>query len=63
MEFTITLMDLGQIILLIIACYACYLKGLNKGIGDTLEFFEEQGLIEREEQCKNNIGEKYDTKN
>lgn len=49
MEYTVTLMDIGQIILTIIACYACYLKGLNKGIGDTLEFFEEQGVIEREE--------------
>jgi hypothetical protein len=49
MEFTVTLMDIGQITLLILACYACYLKGLNKGIGDTLDFFEEQGVIEREE--------------
>lgn len=49
MEFTVTLMDLGQIVLMLVACYACYIKGLNKGIGDTLEFFEEQGVIEREE--------------
>jgi len=49
MEYTVTLMDIGQIVLTIIACYACYQKGLNKGIGDTLEFFEEQGVIEREE--------------
>ena len=49
MEFTITLMDLGQITLMLGACYACYIKGLHKGIGDTLEFFENEGLIEREE--------------
>lgn len=49
MQFTITLLDIGQLIIMLAACYACYLKGLNKGVGDTLEFFEEQGLIEREE--------------
>lgn len=49
MEITLTLWDLGQVGLMVAACYGCYLKGLNKGIGDTLEFFEEQGLIEKEE--------------
>jgi len=48
-SITFTLMDLIQIGLMIAACYACYLRGVNKGIGDTLEFFEEQGLIEKEE--------------
>jgi hypothetical protein len=48
-SITFTLMDLLQIGLMIAACYACYLRGVNKGIGDTLEFFEEQGLIEKEE--------------
>jgi len=48
-SITFTLMDLMQIGLMIAACYACYLRGVNKGIGDTLEFFEEQGLIEKEE--------------
>jgi hypothetical protein len=49
MEITLTLWDLGQVALMVAACYGCYLKGLNQGIGDTLEFFEEQGLIEKEE--------------
>jgi len=48
-SITFTLIDLGQIALLLAACYGCYIKGVNKGIGDTLEFFEEQGLIEKEE--------------
>ena len=48
-SITFTLMDLLQIGLMLAACYACYLRGVNKGIGDTLEFFEEQGLIEKEE--------------
>ena len=48
-SITFTLMDLLQIGLMIAACYACYLRGVNKGIGDTLEFFEEQGLIEKED--------------
>jgi len=48
-SITFTLMDLGQIALMVAACYACYLRGVNKGIGDTLEFFEDQGLIEKEE--------------
>lgn len=49
MEFNLTLLDLLQLALLVAACYGCYLKGLNQGIGDTLEFFEEQGLIEKQE--------------
>jgi hypothetical protein len=48
-SITFTIMDLIQIGLMIAACYACYLRGVNKGIGDTLDFFEEQGLIEKEE--------------
>jgi len=48
-SITFSLLDILQIGLLIAACYGCYLKGVNKGIGDTLEFFEEQGLIEKEE--------------
>ena len=49
MEYSITILDLVQLVLLVAACYGCYLKGLNQGIGDTLDFFEEQGLIEKEE--------------
>lgn len=48
-SITFTLLDLVQIALLLATCYACYLKGVNKGIGDTLDFFEEQGLIEKED--------------
>ena len=48
-SITFSLLDLAQIGLLLAACYACYLKGINKGIGDTLEFFEEQGILVKEE--------------
>ena len=53
MEFTVTLRDLLHMGLTLGACYACYLKGLNQGIGDTLEFFEEQGIIEKEDAVEN----------
>lgn len=47
---TFTLIDLMQIGLLLAACYACYRRGISKGIGDTLDFFEQQGLIEKEQE-------------
>ena len=47
---TFTMMDLLQIFLLLAACYACYVKGIQKGVGDTLEFFAENGLLEKEEE-------------
>jgi hypothetical protein len=43
-------MDLAQITLMIAACYGCYQKGISKGVGYTLDFFEEQGIIEKEQE-------------
>jgi hypothetical protein len=39
-----------QIALMLGACYACYKAGHYKGITDTVDFFEEQGIIEVEER-------------
>jgi len=50
MPSTIHIYDLIQIGLLLLACFACYKKGHNKGIEDTLEFMEEQGLLESKSQ-------------
>ena len=50
MQITLTLWDIGQIALMLTACYACYNRGFNKGIGDTMEFLEEQGVIELEDK-------------
>lgn len=47
---TLSFMDLAQIALMIAACYGCYQKGISKGVGDTLEFFEDQGIIEKEQE-------------
>ena len=47
-SITSSLLDIINIGLLLATCYACYIKGINKGRVDTLEYFEEQGFIERE---------------
>jgi hypothetical protein len=39
-----------QIALMLGACYSCYKWGHYKGITDTVEFFEDQGIIEVEER-------------
>lgn len=44
-----TLYDIIQIALMLGACYSCYKWGHHKGMNDTLDFFEEEGIIERKE--------------
>jgi hypothetical protein len=39
-----------QIGLMLGACYSCYRWGHYKGISDTVEFFESEGIIEVEEK-------------
>jgi hypothetical protein len=41
-----SLYDLIQIGLLLLACFACFKAGHKRGIEDTLEFMEEQGILE-----------------
>lgn len=48
-NFTVHAYDLIQIGLLLAACYACYRKGHRKGVEDTLDFFEQEGIIETEQ--------------
>lgn len=50
MEFTISLLDFVHIGLMLAACYACFRWGHYKGITDTVEFFEKEGIIEVEEK-------------
>lgn len=44
-----TLYDMIHMALMLAACYACYRAGKNKGIDDTLLYFEKEGIIEIEE--------------
>ena len=48
-NITFTLYDIIQIVLMLGACYAFYRNGHEKGVNDTLDFFESEGLIEKEE--------------
>ena len=41
--------DLIQIALMLVACYACYWKGRYDGIDETLTELVDQGLIDLEE--------------
>jgi hypothetical protein len=43
---TLTAWDLGQIALLLAACWGCYRAGIEKGIGKTLDWMESEGIIE-----------------
>ena len=42
------LYDLIQLGLMLAACFACYKWGHNKGVDDAIDFFESEGLIEKE---------------
>ena len=42
-------LDMGQIFLMLGACYACYKAGHVKGVQDTIEYLEDEGIIETEE--------------
>lgn len=44
-----SLYDLAQLVLLMVTCYACWKAGIRKGIEDTLDYFEGQGIIKSEE--------------
>lgn len=50
-SITFSLYDLIQLSLMIAACFACYKWGHQKGMEDTLDFFESEGLIEKEENA------------
>ena len=41
--------DLIQIALMLVACYACYWKGRNEGIEDTVIELINRGLLDAEE--------------
>jgi hypothetical protein len=47
-NITFTLYDLIQLGLMLAACFACYKWGHNKGVDDAIDFFESEGLIEKE---------------
>jgi len=48
MNYTFTLYDMIQIALMLAACYACFKWGHNKGVEDTLDYLESEGVIEKE---------------
>ena len=48
MNYTFTLYDMIQIALLLAACYSCFKWGHNRGVGDTLDYLESEGVIEKE---------------
>jgi hypothetical protein len=45
-QLTFTFYDIIQIVLMLTACYACKAYGYQKGISDTVGFFEDKGIIE-----------------
>ena len=45
-QVTFTLYDIIQIVLMLLACFACKAYGYAKGISDTVGFFEDKGIIE-----------------
>lgn len=44
-----SLMDIFHIALMVGACYACYRWGHHRGMVDTVNFFEDEGIIEVKE--------------
>ena len=47
-NITFTLYDLIQLGLMLAACFACYKWGHNSGVDDAIDFFEAEGIIEKE---------------
>lgn len=41
-------MDLVQIVLLLLACVACYFKGLGQGVQDALDFCVREKLVDED---------------
>jgi hypothetical protein len=48
-NITFSLYEIIQIVLMLVTCYACYKNGHEKGVNDTLDYFESEGIIEKEE--------------
>lgn len=48
-SITFSLFDMIQLFLMLGACYACNRWGYHRGIGDTIQFFDKQGILELEE--------------
>jgi hypothetical protein len=53
-SITFTLMDMIQIALQLLACYICWKWGHQRGIVDTINYFESQGVIEVTDKEKDN---------
>jgi hypothetical protein len=47
-QVTFTLYDVIQIVLMLLACFACKAYGYQKGISDTVGFFEDKGIIDNQ---------------
>jgi len=47
---TLTAWDLGQIALMLAACWACYKAGVEKGVAKALDWMESEGIIEFEDE-------------
>lgn len=45
-ENIFSLYDIIQLGLMLLACYCCMIHGYRKGIVETLEYFEKNGIIE-----------------
>lgn len=43
---TLSAWDLGQLALLLAACWACYKAGIERGISRTLDWMESEGIVE-----------------
>jgi hypothetical protein len=48
-DVVLTVGDLIQIALMLVACYACYWKGRNEGIEDIVLELIDRGLLDAEE--------------
>ena len=48
-NITFSLLDMIQVGLMLGACYACNRWGYHRGIYDTVQFFETQGILELDE--------------
>ena len=45
-QYTFTIYDIVQIVLMLVTFYACKVHGYQRGIADTVGFFEDKGIIE-----------------
>lgn len=48
-ENIFSLMDILQIALTLFACYACYIRGWNKGVKDLVEELVDKGVLKEED--------------